>query len=228
MNKLTQQQQRALSKLLRSKKPVAVVCGVVIVLILLGTSLVTGGLTSEQQESDSTPSGALSSTSASSSPTTAETEAASSQLETVQVDRVVDGDTLVVYRADGSTQYVRLIGVDAPESVASDESRNCEEGVIASNYLKSTLSSGDTVWLQRDVSDTDKYGRLLRYVWLEEPADPTNEEEIKTKMLNALLVQEGYVQVKRYKPDTTLHDMFTQWGNEALRAGKGVTHKWAS
>lgn len=149
-------------------------------------------------------------------------------LEEAEVVRVVDGDTLKVRRAgSGDQETVRLVGVDTPESVAADESRNCEEGVIASDYAKSLLQPGQQIWLERDVSDTDKYGRLLRYVWLEYPSDPDDEGEIAAKMLNAVLVREGYAQVKRYSPDTTLHDLFAGWGKQAEAAGKGVTYKWA-
>lgn len=152
---------------------------------------------------------------------------ASDSLQSAEVVRVVDGDTLKVRLADGEENYVRLVGVDTPESVASDKSRNCEEGRIAADFTKSIVAQGQTVWLSRDVSDADRYGRWLRYVWLEPPEDPTNEDEIAAKMLNAVLVREGYAQAKRYKPDTTLHDLFERWGDEAVREGRGVTGKWA-
>lgn len=122
---------------------------------------------------------------------------------------------------------VRLIGMDTPESVAADEARNCEEGRIASDYAKSLVAPGQTVWLSRDVSEADRYGRLLRYVWLERPDNPADEGEIAEKMLNAILVRDGYAQVKRYKPDTALYDLFQRWGDEAAADGRGVTHKWA-
>ena len=144
-----------------------------------------------------------------------------------QVVRVVDGDTLKVSIPGEADATVRLIGMDTPESVAADEARNCEEGRIASDYAKSLVAPGQEVWLSRDVSDTDRYGRLLRYVWLERPNDPADEGEIAGKMLNAILVRDGYAQVKRYKPDTTLHDLFQRWGDKAAADGRGVTHKWA-
>lgn len=159
-----------------------------------------------------------------------ETDSPASSDEVIQqaeIVRVVDGDTLKVKIPGDDNATVRLVGMDTPESVAAEASRNCEEGVIASDYTKSLVAPGQTVWLSRDVSDTDKYGRLLRYVWLERPNDPSNEGEIADKMLNAVLVRDGYAQVKRYKPDTTLHDMFKSWGDEAVTEGKGVTYKWA-
>lgn len=152
---------------------------------------------------------------------------AEDNLQQAQVVRVVDGDTLKVSVPGDEDATVRLIGMDTPESVAADEARNCEEGRIASDYAKSLVAPGQTVWLSRDVSEADRYGRLLRYVWLERPDDPADEGEIAEKMLNAILVRDGYAQVKRYKPDTTLHDLFQRWGDEAAADGRGVTHKWA-
>lgn len=152
---------------------------------------------------------------------------AEDNLQQAQVVRVVDGDTLKVSVPGDENATVRLIGMDTPESVAADEARNCEEGRIASDYAKSLVAPGQTVWLSRDVSEADRYGRLLRYVWLERPDDPADEGEIAEKMLNAILVRDGYAQVKRYKPDTTLHDLFQRWGDEAAADGRGVTHKWA-
>lgn len=148
-------------------------------------------------------------------------------LQQAQVVRVVDGDTLKVSVPGEADATVRLIGMDTPESVAADEARNCEEGRIAPDYAKSLVAPGQEVWLSRDVSDADRYGRLLRYVWFERPNDPADEGEIAGKMLNAVLVRDGYAQVKRYKPDTTLHDLFQRWGDEAAADGRGVTYKWA-
>lgn len=120
---------------------------------------------------------------------------------------VVDGDTIIV-ELGGVEQRVRLIGVDTPESVHPDESRNTEAGNVASDYTKSIVKSEDTVYLQKDVSDTDKYDRLLRYVWLEKPTDVNDESEVKTKMLNAILVAGGYAEPKEYEPDTAYADVF--------------------
>lgn len=129
------------------------------------------------------------------------------ELQQATVERVVDGDTIIV-DLDGVEQRVRLIGIDTPESVHPDESRNSEAGDVASDYTKSIVKQGETVYLQKDVSDTDKYDRLLRYVWLEKPTDTNNESEIKTKMLNAILISEGYAEPKEYEPDTAYADTF--------------------
>lgn len=207
-------------KALARKNPIAaaVVVAAVIVIVVAAGAFGAGGSAGTSGAADAAASAAGTPTPSSSS---------DSVLQEATAVRVVDGDTLKVRLADGTEHSVRLVGIDTPESVAGDESRNCEEGVIASDFTKSLVAPQQVIWLQRDVSDTDKYGRLLRYVWLEHPENPSDEGEIAAKMLNAVLVREGYAQVKRYKPDTTLHNLFQRWGGEAVDAGKGVTHKWA-
>ncbi len=124
-----------------------------------------------------------------------------------RVVRVVDGDTIVV-EINNEEKKVRLIGIDTPESVASQEyldrtgKENTEAGRTASDYTKSLLTAGQTVYLQKDTSDTDRYGRLLRYVWLEVPDDKDSVTEIATKMLNGILVKDGYAEVATYPPDS--------------------------
>lgn len=125
----------------------------------------------------------------------------SATLERASVVRVVDGDTLVVDRGRGE-EKLRLIGIDCPESVNSDKTKNTEEGRAASDFTKSVVAAGQLVWLQKDTSDTDRYGRLLRYVWLSEPGDVGSAEEVKSKMLNAILIVNGHAVAKEYRPDT--------------------------
>lgn len=94
------------------------------------------------------------------------------------VDRVVDGDTIIV-TIDGTAERIRLIGVDTPETVDPNKPVECF-GPEASNYVKSLLG-GKKVGLESDSSqgDKDKYNRLLRYVYL---SDGTNvDEDIITK-----------------------------------------------
>ena len=147
-------------------------------------------------------------------------------LERAEVLRVVDGDTLQVM-LDGEKQKVRLIGVNCPESVAVDERRNTEEGEDASTFTKSLLHAGDIVWLEADVNDTDQYDRLLRYVWLEEPRGTVDAEMAAGKMLNAMLVYEGYADARRYDEDTRYADILEELERDAVGAGRGVSYMWA-
>ena len=131
-------------------------------------------------------------------------------LEEVTLVRVVDGDTLVVRFDTGEDEKVRLIGINTPESVApnSYRTKNTKEGEEASKYVKTMLEDVDTVYLQSDTSDRDKYDRLLRYVWLDIPDDVYDKSEIKEKMLNA--IEDGIAEVATYEPDTTYADLFEE------------------
>ncbi len=134
--------------------------------------------------------------------------------EEAMVKRVVDGDTIIVDIDHSGEVSVRMIGINTPESVASEEylekkgTTNSEEGKKASEYTKSLLSEGDIVYLQKDTSETDRYDRLLRYVWTELPEDAYSMEEVSDKMVNAILVKEGYAEAVMYAPDTMYADYF--------------------
>ena len=138
------------------------------------------------------------------------------------VDYVVDGDTVDV-SLDGSTQRVRLIGIDAPESVNHDESVNSEEGEAASDFLKSLLEPGMTVYLQADQEDRDRYDRLLRYLWLEAPSDPRDPEEVAGKMANAIMVANGYADTMRYEPNTYYAEQFEALKEQAAAEDAGIS-----
>lgn len=76
-----------------------------------------------------------------------------------KVNRVVDGDTLKV-NVNGKEESLRLIGVDTPESVHPEASKNTAEGKVASEYAKSMLE-GKEIAIEFDVQERDQYGRLL-------------------------------------------------------------------
>lgn len=138
------------------------------------------------------------------------------------VTRVVDGDTIVVdiYGDNcGSKDHeykVRLIGVNTPESVASQEyldkkgTTNSEEGKQASDYTKEILSEIGYVYLEADKEPTDNYGRNLYYVWFSVPENEYDIDVISTEMLNGLLIKEGYAEVATYKPNVKYADYFEE------------------
>ena len=117
-------------------------------------------------------------------PTTTQAATASAaNLEQALVSKVVDGDTIQL--SDG--RKVRYIGIDTPETVHPSKAVECY-GQEASVKNKE-LVLGKTVGLEKDVSDTDRYGRLLRYVYLD------------GIMINDLLVKEGFAKASSYPPD---------------------------
>lgn len=116
------------------------------------------------------------------------------------VERVVDGDTIII-RMDGARERVRFIGIDVPESVHSDPSKNTEEGRLASDFTKSLLE-GQKVSLEFDVQERDKYGRILAYVYLDD------------EMVNETLLREGHAQAITYPPNVKYQERFRQIQNE--------------
>jgi micrococcal nuclease len=135
----------------------------------------------------------------------------------VTVTRVVDGDTIHVQMPDGTTEKVRFIGVNTPESTTRHE----PYGEEASAYAKRRLPKGLTVWLEVDVALRDKYGRMLAYVWLERPSS-LSPQEIRAKMFNAELLIEGYAQLMTIPPDVRYVDVFTPLQAEARSAARGL------
>lgn len=113
---------------------------------------------------------------------------------TYKVLRVVDGDTFVV-DFNGTEEKVRLIGIDTPESVHPDASKNTAAGVTASEYTKSLLT-GKSVELEFDVQERDKYGRLLAYAYVD------------GYMINKKLLQDGYAVIATYPPNVKYLDDF--------------------
>lgn len=130
-------------------------------------------------------------------------------LKEATVVKVVDGDTFIAY-INGTAERIRLIGIDASESAHPDESNNTKEAKNTSEYIKSILKNGSTVWVEKDSSNRDKYGKLLRYVWLELPNDPNNEDEVRSKMLNAKLVEEGWADPLVMEPNARWAYLFEE------------------
>lgn len=118
-------------------------------------------------------------------------------------NRVVDGDTIVA-TIDNTDYKVRMIGINTPESTTKIE----EYGKEASNYTNKSLLR-KKIYLEKDVNETDKYSRLLRYIWLEIPTE-ISEKQIQEKMFNAILVLNGYAQVATYPPDVKYVNYFTK------------------
>jgi micrococcal nuclease len=125
------------------------------------------------------------------------------------VRRLVDGDTIDVVFENSAIATVRLIGVNTSETVDPRRPVECF-GAEASARLHELLD-GQAVWLERDVSQVDRFGRLLRYVWLD--ADV---------LVNDRLVAEGYAQVSTFPPDVRYVETFTASQRAAQEAGRGL------
>jgi micrococcal nuclease len=103
-----------------------------------------------------------------------------------KVTRIIDGDTFEIE----SGETVRLICVDSPEEN--------QPGFNESKQFLEDLILNKTVSLKKDVSETDKYDRLLRYAYLKTPE--------KTVFINKELVLQGFATVFRVEPDIALCD----------------------
>lgn len=86
--------------------------------------------------------------------------------EPVALRSTIDGDTITVQTANGRRESVRLVGIDTPETGKGSRALECY-GLEASEFTAGLLAGIDTVWLEQDIEDRDRYDRLLRYVWFE-------------------------------------------------------------
>lgn len=131
-----------------------------------------------------------------------------SLLQEASLIRVIDGDTIVVC-IEGQEKDVRLIGIDSPESVNPDESKNCEYGKYASEYTKELLKDVDVVYLQFDEKKEDLYGRVLAYVWLSNDVNTSKIGDVSEYMVNAIILENGYAKNKDYQPNCKYSTEFT-------------------
>ena len=122
---------------------------------------------------------------------------------TARVIQVIDGDTIII---EGGYR-VRYIGIDAPEIHPQLEAFGMEAW-----QANRRLVEGKEVRLERDVSETDKYGRLLRYVWVDDV------------LVEAELVRQGLARAKAYPPDTKYQGYLERMETEAKLASRGI---WA-
>jgi len=118
-----------------------------------------------------------------------------------RVVSIVDGDTIEV-DIGGQRYSVRYIGIDCPEPG--------QPGWWEAMEANRRLVEGQTVVLEKDVSETDQYGRLLRYV------------HIGGLLVNAELVRQGYAAAVVFPPDVAYADLFAQLQNEAQQEGRGL------
>ncbi|PRX20626.1 endonuclease YncB(thermonuclease family) [Orenia metallireducens] len=135
------------------------------------------------------------------------------KVEEAKVVEHVDGDTCYVRLLNGRKEAVRFIGVNAPEL-------DQPYGKEASEYTETQLLN-KKVYLEKDVSQRDRYSRLLRYIWLN-PIKEVTEKEIRANMFNAILLLEGYAQVDIYPPDIKYSEYFRKFEKEAKENNKGL------
>jgi len=124
-----------------------------------------------------------------------------------RVVAVVDGDTIKV-EMGGREYTVRYIGMDTPET--KHPQKGVEPYGQEASAANERLVGDKVVYLEKDVSETDRYGRLLRYVWI----DGT--------MVNEELVRQGYARVSTFPPDVKYAERFLALEREAREARRGL------
>lgn len=137
-------------------------------------------------------------------PTITPSQTAGDKITFAKVMRVYDGDTIQI----DTGQKVRYIGIDAAEVYPvricySDEARKENEKLVLGNIVK----------LEKDVSETDKYGRLLRYVY------------IGGIFVNDYLVRNGFVKVMTVPPDIKFSNLFLESEKSAKENSSGLWGK---
>lgn len=126
--------------------------------------------------------------------------------------RVVDGDTIGVM-VGGVEERVRYIGIDTPELNTSSPATPDPYAEAATEANRRLLAGGRLV-LEKDVSERDQYGRLLRDVWLERDGAWT--------LVNLALVVEGYAQGSTYPPDVKYVDVLLAAQRVAREEQRGL------
>lgn len=116
------------------------------------------------------------------------------------VTKVIDGDTIDV-NISGEVKRVRYIGMDTPERDACYFREATE---------RHTILVGSKVQLDKDVSETDRFGRLLRYVYSGD------------LFVNAELVKQGYAAASTHPPDVRHADLFVRLAREARESEIGL------
>lgn len=121
------------------------------------------------------------------------------------VRRVIDGDTIEL--TDGRT--VRYIGVDAPEQYRG---RPAECFAHEATVFNRNLVEGKLIMLEKDTSETDRFGRLLRYVF------------VNDVLVNGELVAAGYAKSTAYLPDVKYQEELAQLERFAKEQNIGLWH----
>ena len=114
------------------------------------------------------------------------------------VTEVIDGDTIVI---EGG-HHVRYVGIDAPE--------RDEYYYLEAKRMNQELVAGKRVKLEKDISDKDSYGRLLRYVYVDHA------------FVNAEMVRRGYAWAIAYPPDVKYQVYLEAMEKEARQTKRGV------
>lgn len=130
--------------------------------------------------------------------------------ESATLIRIVDGDTIEV-SLGGAVEKVRLMGIDAPESVDPRRPVECY-GKESSSHL-SLLLAAPSIYLESEstAANRDTYNRLLRYVF-------TSQGEL----VNKTMIEDGYAFEYTYDIPYTRRDEFIRAEHDARKSALGL------
>jgi micrococcal nuclease len=126
---------------------------------------------------------------------------------------VTDGDTIRV-DVNGAIEPVRLVGIDTHETGGPYVDLECY-GPEATNYLTWLLGQGGQIFLEKDQEERDRYGRLLRWVWLE-------ADDGEVYLVNEALARAGFAERYRNTPNRRYVDQIIAAEAFAERHGIGL------
>ena len=132
--------------------------------------------------------------------------------ELVRLASVTDGDTIDIVR-DGRLESVRMVGVDAPETGGPYQDVECF-GREGGEFLQWQLSQGGDLYIEQDVEDRDRFGRLLRWVWLERDGE--------VYLLNEAVIRAGHAERFRNTPNRRYVAELTEAEEFAQEFGLGL------
>ncbi len=143
-------------------------------------------------------------------PSVTPTVQTSLQISNVKVVRVIDGDTVEL--ETGET--LRYIGIDTPETKHPNKPIQCYGEEAYQTNKK--LVEGKTVRIVKDVSNVDKYNRLLRYLYVNTQASPSGI------LVNDYLVRNGFAFASTFPPDVAMAEQFIEGQREAREKNLGM------
>jgi micrococcal nuclease len=134
----------------------------------------------------------------------------------VDLVRVVDGDT-IVFDTPAGEDTIRIFMTDTPETKNPNDPVECF-GAEATAYTRWLLEQGAGIYLERDITERDRYDRLLRYVWIDFGGGFIIQ-------LNEAIVRSGHGIVVTYPPDVRYLDQLRAAQEFAIRHNLGL---WAA
>src|SRR5215207_7216073 len=132
--------------------------------------------------------------------------------ESASLLSISDGDTIRV-DIGGGVETLRLILIDTPETHDPNNPPECY-GAEATAFLKELLPRGSALYLETDVSERDRFGRLLRYIWLD------RGDEVY--LVNEAMVRSGYAAQSTFPPDVKYEARIQEAARFARERGSGL------